>query len=673
MNVIRMLNNFAKQQRLLTSIEYLLFIIFIFIKLRLIHSQLHARYIDMNMLDNIIAIGSIILISFWTLWLSPRARTIALAILNVLLTALIFSDLVYYRYFGDFITVPVLMQAGQVGELGKSIQSLLSLSDLWLFADWILWIVVMITSLIYRQRNRRYRGDPILRLYPTTPYPGGYTRPIVTTPIGVRFTTGVVTFMIGFVLTMGPIKHYTDTWAGELFEGNWWNMSLYNVTGLLGFHFYDTYRYAKEHVFDQQELSAEEMDEIKQWFASTHENRYQSDLDTYGAYAGSNVIVIQAEAFMNFMVGQKIGDQEITPHFNKLMEDSLYFSNFYHQTSQGRTSDADFSAQASLHPLPTGSVFVRYPEHAYDALPDILRQNGYETAAFHAYEASFWNRTNMYKELGYDHFYSKKDYVLDEPLGWSLGDKSFFDQSVEMMSRNNEPFYSFLITLSSHHPYSLPASAQTLDTSSFEGTMFGDYLKSVHYVDAALGQLIEQLKDAGLWDRTILYFYGDHDNSIMEQEYYEKFLGTPLDDLDFHQISNQVPLLIHVPDGKLTGMHSEPAGQLDIAPTLLHLLGISTEQQYMMGNNLFANQQTDVSTDRSLEQLVVQRSGAFSTSHLYYIPSSDGRFEHGSCYDLKTRQLTDIEQCRVPFDEAKERLHISDTLITSDLIRKFRQ
>lgn len=666
MNVIYMLNNYSKRW-LFTLIEYLLFIVFIFIKLRILHSHLHARYITMDMLDNIIAIGSIILVSFWTLWLSQRARTISLAVLNVLLTTLIFSDLVYYRYFGDFITVPVLMQAGQVGELGESIQSLMSLSDLWLFADWILWIVVMITILIHRQRKRNSLGNPTIS-HTTAQYPSNHTRPML-----VRFVTGIVTFMIGFVLTMGPIKHYTDTWAGELFEGNWWNMSLYNVTGLLGFHFYDTYRYAKEHVFDNPELTAEEMDGIKQWFASTNKNRYQPNQDTYGAYAGNNVIVIQAEAFMNFMVGQRIGGQEITPNFNELMEDSLYFSNFYHQTGQGRTSDADFSSQTSLHPLPTGSVFVRYPEHMYDALPHILSQNGYETAAFHAYEASFWNRTNMYRELGYDHFYSKKDYTLDEPLGWSLGDKSFFRQSLEMMSHNKEPFYSFLITLSSHHPYSLPESVQALDTDQFEGTMFGDYLESVHYVDAALGQFVDELKDAGLWDHTILYFYGDHDNSIMEKENYEKFLSTSLNDLDYHQISNQVPLLIHVPDGKLNGILNEPAGQIDLAPSLLHLLGISTEQNYMMGNNLFANQQTNGNTNTSLEHLVVQRSGAFSSSHVYYIPSSDGRFEHGSCYDLSTRQLTDVEQCRVPFDEAKERLRISDVLITSDLIRKWRE
>lgn len=69
---------------------YILFVLAILLKLKILHSQLHALYIDMNLLDDLIAIGSVMLVSFWTLWLPPRGRSLALAVLNVLLTALIF-------------------------------------------------------------------------------------------------------------------------------------------------------------------------------------------------------------------------------------------------------------------------------------------------------------------------------------------------------------------------------------------------------------------------------------------------------------------------------------------------------------------------------------------------------------------------------------------------------
>lgn len=99
-------------------------------KLVLIHHNLHAQNIDMNILDYVIAIGSLLLVSFWTLWLSRRGRLVALVVLDILLTALIYSDMVYYRYFQDFITIPVLLQAGQVDSLGGSIVSLIYWWDL---------------------------------------------------------------------------------------------------------------------------------------------------------------------------------------------------------------------------------------------------------------------------------------------------------------------------------------------------------------------------------------------------------------------------------------------------------------------------------------------------------------------------------------------------------------
>lgn len=633
--------------------EYALFIIALFWKLRYLHGNLKLSNIDMNQLDNIIAIGSIILASFWTLWLHGRARTMALMLLNVLLTGVIFADLVYYRYFQDFITIPVLLQAGQVGELGESISSLILLSDLWLIVDWLIGLAVLSLAIVLRRNAAAHswqtHNDQANRT-------GKPKRPIR------RLLTGMLAFVIGYIMTMGPINHYKNTWAGDLFVGNWWNLSLYNITGLLGFHYYDGYRYAKEHLSSKPPLTAEEHKEIQQWFRSAAEKRSIPN-DTFAAYEGSNIVVVQVEALMNFMIGKTIGEEEITPHFNRLMKDSMYFANYYHQTGQGRTSDADFSSNSSLHPLPTGSVFVRFPNHDYDTLPQILGASGYKTAAYHAYEGSFWNRNAMYDAMGYDHFYSKKHYVMDEALGWSLGDKSFFRQSLDFMTEDDEqPFYSFLITLTSHHPYQLPAAERKLDTGEFKGTMLGNYLESVHYADEALGQLVEGMKQKGIWDNTILYVYGDHDNSINDKEAYEKFLGRPLSGLDMHQIMNQVPLLIHLPDHGQAGIYQEPAGQLDMAPSLLHLLGIPTENDYMMGNNLFGFS----------DRFVVLRSGAFTDGRLYYIPSADGMFDHGQCYSLDTRELTRIEQCQRGYKEAKLRLSISDQVIERNLLRQYR-
>jgi len=629
-------------------ISYPLFIILILCKITLIDHRLNIPYVDLRFLDYIIAIGSIMIVSFWTLWLPRQGHLISLVLLNLLLTAIMYSDLVYYRYFGDFITIPVLLQTGQISSLGESIQSLLHWNDLFFFIDWVIIFTYVIIKLI--QRLRRNTSWHIHQTRLTHRSSENLLR---------RIITGVLILVIGLVLTFAPIKYYSETWAKGVFESNWWNITLYNVTGILGFHGYDIYRYAQDHLGPEPTLPEEEMDAIKALFHQKSNQRSVQN-ESFGKYKNSNIVVVQVEAFMNFMIGKSINGEEITPNFNKLMKESMYFSNYYHQTGQGRTSDADFSSHSSLHPLPSGSVFVRYPDHKYDMLPTILKEHGYSPNVFHAYDSSFWNRTIMYNNMGYNRFFSKKDFTIDEPMGWSLSDNSFFKQSLDEMKSIKQPFYSFLITLSSHHPYTIPKDKQALDVGEFGDTIFGNYLQSIHYVDDALGKFTEQMKKEGLWDNTILVVYGDHDNSIKDKPYYEQFLGKTLNDLDMEQIMNQVPLLVHLPDGGRGGEYSDPSGQLDMAPSLLHLLGIPTDSYHMLGNNLF------VDADR----FVVLRSGAFSDNNVFYIPSPDGIFENGRCYDLNTRDKTTVSTCRVGFDQAKLQLRSSDQVIQYDLLSK---
>lgn len=629
---------------------YLLFLILMMYKLIMLDHHLHITNMKLDQADYVIAVGSLLLISFWTLWLPPRGRLAALTLLNLLWTGILYADLIYYRYFDDFITVPVLMQAGQVGSLGDSIRSLIHAYDLFFFIDWLI-IVPFTAVMVFRKRRTALE---------TYALPGEY-RQHRRNRIIRRLVTGTLVFILGMIMTFVPIKKASNTWAVGLFEGNWWNITLYNVTGLIGFHGYDIYRYGRDHLVGQPKLAEEEVNQVKAWF----DTKRMEPSDTgalFGKYKGSNVIMIQTEAFMNFVIGQSIEGQEITPNFNRLMKDSMYFSNFYHQTGQGRTSDADFVTHSSLLPLPTGSVFTRYADREYDTLPEILKEQGYGTNVFHAYDSSFWNRTTMYREMNYDRFYSKKDFEMNDVQGWSLSDKAFFAQSLDEMKGIKQPFYSFLITLTSHHPYYVPKDAAKLDTGAFEGSIFGNYLQSIHYVDEAFGQFVEQMKQQGLWDNTILLIYGDHDNSIKEKADYEKFLGRDLDALDMEQIMNQVPLLIRLPDGGHAGVYPEAAGMMNVTPSILHLLGVSDEPYYWIGSHLFDDK----------PRLIPLRSGAFSDEKVFYLPTETAGLEGGTCYDLTTRQPTDIQACRDGYDETQKQLRISDQVITYDLLKLYK-
>ncbi|WP_127532521.1 LTA synthase family protein [Paenibacillus kobensis] len=632
------------------AVDVIAFYAIMIVKLVMFDRYINVKNMTITFDDVIIGFGSLALASFWTMLLPKRGRMIALLLLNLILTFVIFADLIYYRYFQDLISVPVLMQAGQVESLGDSIYSLLYGVDIWFFVDWPIFIGLTILGLRKRKPESdiglsfRRKRLPMLRR------------------ILFRLSMTLIIFAAGVTLVFVPVNIAKKTWAVGLFVGNWWNVSIYNVTGVLGFHGYDAYRYANQHWIHKAVATEDQINESEQWFKERGDVRRALESDpTFGEYKGSNVIMVQAEAFMNFVIGRSIGGQVITPNLNALIKESAYFDNFSHQTSQGRTSDADFAVQCSLQPQPSGSIFIQYAQNDFDCTPAALKAAGYSTSVFHAYDAGFWNRNTMYYRMKYDTFYSRTHFVNDEPLGWSIGDNSFFRQSAEIMGEQKKPFYSFLITLSSHHPYALPARYQKLDVGSFKGTMFGDYLQAVHYVDESLGNFITKLKEEGVWNNTVFLFYGDHDNSIRDWAPFEQLIGHPMNENERQQVLHEVPFIVHLPDGGHAGTYHNVGGQLDVSPTIMHLLGISSADLHKVGTPLIL--------DKPLEgKKVVYRSGAFTDGNVFYMAPTDGILEHGTCYDANTGGQVDIAGCIAGAKEAREELRISDETVAYNII-----
>jgi lipoteichoic acid synthase len=614
----------------------------IFIFLLMFKVYLFAEYTGLNFLTEekgllMVSLGSVLLLSFWTLFLSRSARLISLYGLNILLTFIVISDLVYFRYFSDVISIPVLFQIFQVSALGESIANLFRLPDIWIVID----LVVLIPVVIYLFRKVRRSKSPS---YVT------------------RVVIAAATFAFGYYLVFSPINAHIEKWGKNLFLNNWSNTSVYNVTGLLAFHANDAYRYINDFVLNKREIPAEQKDRAKAWFAK-HEKNLAEKTSLYGAANGKNVIVFQAEAFQNFVIGQKINGKEITPNLNKLMKESLYFKNFYHQVGQGRTSDAEFMTNCSLYPLPSGSVYIRSSGNEFDCLPEIFKANGYETAAFHAYEPNFWNRYAMYRNMEFDHFFSIKDFKMDEKVGWALGDESLFRQSLQKMKKMDQPVYSLIVGLSSHHPFIIASKYKTLDLGAYEGTDFGNYIHALHYVDYAAGKMVELMKAEGIWDETVFVFYGDHDSGTMRDGgEMATFVGQAADPLTFLQMQHQVPLFIHLPNDQAAGVYNEAAGQLDLAPTLMHLLGIPYADKYMMGSNILDDK----------DRLIVFRYGSFTDGKVFYKNSLDGIYENGTCYNVSTGQEIEVDVCRPGYDQARERLRISDNVILGNLIKEFR-
>lgn len=620
--------------------DYAGFVVLVLLKLYLFGKFAGLVFPHMDMVKA--TAGSVLLASFWAVALPRYARFVVLWMLNAVLSLLIFADLVYFRYFGDFITVPVLFQAGQVGALGGSIANLLAWRDL------VFWLDLLITAPLLVLLRQPLRRSPGLRL----------RRPA---ELGIRAALAVIAGLIGLVFVLQPLKAYTDKYGSNLFINNWWNVAVYNVTGLLGFHYFDAKKFVDERL-NRKPLTPEEEAAAREWMERQRQER-QADDGLYGTQRGNNVLLLQAEAFQNFFIGRTIGGKEITPNLNRLIEEVAYFENFHHQVGQGRTVDAEFVVNSSLYPLYTGSVYREYPDRDYDALPKVLKAEGYSTYVFHVYEKSFWNRQVMYQHYDLDYFYGKGDFAPGEQVGWDLGDEAMLDQMTDILLEKPQPFYAMAVMLSSHHPFTnIPAKYKVLDVGELEGTLEGNYLHAVHYVDYAVGKLIDRLKREGLWDNTIVALYGDHNAALTQYDKLGELLGFTADELTVIQMDHQVPLFLHMPGAERPGVHSQTVGMIDVAPTLLHLLGIPTDDKFYMGDDLFNKR----------DKPVVFRYGSFTDGRVFFNASPDGVFENGTCYDLKSRAATDLNVCREGYMETIRQLSVSDDLIQYDLFKKFK-
>lgn len=336
--------------------------------------------------------------------------------------------------------------------------------------------------------------------------------------------------------------------------------------------------------------------------------------------------------------------------------------NFHDQTHLGTTSDAEVASLQSLHPLPMGVVAERYAANEYYGLPAILSEHGYATLSAVGAPGWFWNMNQMHPQFGFRQSFYEDNYKILERIGPWLADKEFFAQTVPILKAQREPFMAYLLSCSNHDPFEIPRKYRLLELGEMEGTLLGNYLHCVHYFDQAFGEFVDQLRDDGLLDRSIVAVYGDHQAFLGKLPELAHLLGFPEQSEYQHLlVRKKVPLLIRLPHGEAAGVRSVASGHLDIAPTLLSLLGIADANAVMLGNDL----------TRDVDSLVVFRDGSFADGKHYFI-NRFGPVSNSSCYEAATGRVVDPSGLAEQRQEALNRLRISDLILQGDLIPALR-
>lgn len=564
------------------------------------------------------SLGILLIITAVVIFLCNGKRLIVLFVCQLLLTSLLVADTNFFRYYYGILTIPVLMQidVSLLSSVDQSIMSLFKFKDLLYILDIPLFFAGLI--LLYRKgmvEKVHWSGKTVFSL---------------------------ALLVLGFMMFTPA---YVSADAGKFeFNTNYVAKKL----GVLFSHYDSVNMYTKEYIFEKKSLNNTDKAVINDFFSK----RSREGSAYNGIARGKSLIVVQVEAMQQFVINRKVNGHEITPNLNKLIKDSLYFNNIYYQVAGGNTSDAEFLLNTSLYPVNEGAVYLRYPGNFYYSLPKILKQQEYNTYAFHAFDSKFWNRTEMYKSIGFDTFFNGDSFVKDDFAGWdgkALSDKSFFAQSLDKID-SGKPFYGFFITLSSHHPFNY-FNSYSFDAGEYEDTYIGNYLKAANYADSALGQFIDGLKSKGLYDDALLVIYGDHSAvpKHLASELF-KFTNTDYSDLNWTKLQ-KIPLIIHYPgleNGKVMGI---TGGQIDLLPTIVNLMGL--EAPKALGKDLL----------NIRKGYAVLRNGSVITQNYAYLSGL------GEAFDLKTGKHLNSKQYEGELSNLLDELNVSDLIIKMDAFR----
>ena len=389
-------------------------------------------------------------------------------------------------------------------------------------------------------------------------------------------------------------------------------------------------------------------------FLREHRARERERSPLFGSARSKNVIVISAESLSAYPLGLVVEGQAIMPRLSAFAREGLSFTSFYDQTGSGGTSDGEFITLHSLHGVRSGAVAFRHPQTEFRGLPAILGARGYTTVSACGAVADFWNMQTTHRRLGFQKSHFADSFQITERINGWLADAAFFDQVVPRLARQRAPYMAFLLSSSNHHPFDLPAAHRTLKLGSLEGTELGDYLHSVHYFDEAFGQFVDRLRATGLLDESVVVVYGDHKGYLADERKLATLLGLSSsrpEDLWLER--KRVPLVIRLPRGAHAGQRSEAGGHLDIAPTVLSLLGIA-EDGVTLGRDL----------TKPGEALIVFRDGSYADGQHHLIRL--GR--RSSCFESRTRREVGCDALEPMRARALDQLQTSDFIIQGNLI-----
>ena len=267
-----------------------------------------------------------------------------------------------------------------------------------------------------------------------------------------------------------------------------------------------------------------------------------------------NFVIVIMESMSVYKMGFYRG-KNLTPHFNALVKESVFFSNFF--SSGIHTFNGIFSTISGYPSIWAEQPMKQYTRRAFRGIGALLKERGYETHYYCTHDPHFDNAQGFLTLNHFDRVTSEYDFPYGErESSMGVPDHILFDRLIETMNSRtgNLPVVSVLMTASDHGPWKIPSDIP------FKPNGANEKENCTLYADWAIGHLMERARKCAWYPNTVFIFVGDHGLSMGHT--YEMPLSY-----------NHVPLVIHQPAIFSADTISTPGYQPDIPATIMGIAG----------------------------------------------------------------------------------------------------
>ena len=588
-----------------------------------------------EMIDMGTILGTIAFIATLTwmisVFLPNRGRIVVTIGIDIMISILLLADNLYHAYSSSILSIAQIMNLQYGEEIMSTLPMLLRARHLLYFIDIIVVFILLFTKILKIEKKKK---------------------------LAIKYK--MIKVILGVGVTI--LFFYMDKFYISLAKEDPFNKDMQvKKSTIYGYHISDienTINIKNQAKYHTKEELMADYEELKKEY---DEKYSETNYDLKGYIKGKNVIILQLESIQDFVINRKINGKEITPNLNKFINENIKISNMFMQ-SYSSTADSEFSSITSLYPMENGMSYSRYYTNTYDNIFTMFENEGYTTSYMHGNYGFFWNRGNVYKSFGVQNIELKDSFEdISEDINGYLSDELLYTQAVEKLQSYKEPFFSYIVSASSHTPFYLNGledrSKVSINVGKYENTFLGCYLEAVNYADYTFGIFIEKLKEANLYDDTVILLYGDHNGMDMYNEYLEDFLK----ETDSNLTDTDIKLnYIRVACGmKIPGIENikieKPVSKLDIKPTFAYL--IDGDAGFSLGTNMFARKDFICLNN---ERIVTSR---------YYFDEKWYRIKDGVEVNLEELPQDERELLEDYYENMRKELDISISISINNLLK----